>query len=76
MRAFLTQLGRALSCVTDGVVRLSPGGYQPTGRPHRAVLAGGSAVALQGAPGRALKVRLRYDWREVLEAPFASGESP
>lgn len=64
VRAFLTEIGRALSCVTDGVVRLSAGGYRPAASAHQAVLAGGSAVALQGVPGRALKVRLRYEIRE------------
>lgn len=64
VRAFLTEHGRVLSCVTDEVVRLSAGGYRPAAGAHQAVLAGGDAVKLRGAPGRALKVRLRYVVRE------------
>lgn len=64
VRAFLADIGRPLSCVTDAVVRLSAGGYRPAGSAHQAVLAGGSAVALQGPREHALKLRLRYVIRE------------
>lgn len=59
VRGLLDQLGRALSCVTDQVVRVEPGGYRPGGT-HGAALGGGEPVALAGVLPLGLVVRLRY----------------
>jgi hypothetical protein len=59
VRALLGGLGVALSCVTDQVVRVEPGGYRPGGT-RGATLAGGEPVALAGVLRLALVVRLRY----------------
>lgn len=79
---------RALSCVTDGVMRLSAGGYRPAARAHQAVLADGRAVALSGAPGRpegAPALRdpggqgsglARGSWPATRRAPVRRGRAP
>jgi len=56
VRAFLDPLGRALSCVTDAVLRATS--YEPVG-PHGLVLHGGLPVRLRGARF-ALTVAMRY----------------
>lgn len=60
VRTLLDGLGRALSCVTDQVVRVEPGGYRP-GRTRGAALGGGDPVALPGTTRLSLVVRLRYE---------------
>ncbi|MCU1693630.1 MAG: hypothetical protein JWM64_2721 [Frankiales bacterium] len=63
-------LQRALSCVTDSVLVVSPGGYQlnEDGPPHGVLLNRGDAVRLPGANKPCLHVSLHYQVVRVDDA--------
>jgi hypothetical protein len=60
VNAYLRSLQRAISCVTDAVIVVERGGYQPADTAHRLVLGDGTPIRLAGQAGIGLAVGQLY----------------
>ena len=60
VNAYVERLQRAASCITDAVIVVGRGGYQPADAPHELTLGAGVPVRLAGTGRIALAVGQKY----------------